>query len=81
MNIIAFLLKQQGKYDEAEAMYRRVLAGREIVLGAEHPDTLSSMENLAVFFHSQDKYDDAEPIARRALAGREMILGTGHPAH
>jgi hypothetical protein len=30
------------------------------ILGASHPDTLRSMNNLAVLYHSQGKYDEAE---------------------
>ncbi|OAF61950.1 hypothetical protein VC83_01568 [Pseudogymnoascus destructans] len=41
------LLERQGKYEEAEAMHRRALEGREKVLGVEQPHTLTSMANLA----------------------------------
>ena len=34
---------EQGNYNEAEQMNRRALASREQVLGAEHPDTLTSV--------------------------------------
>ena len=41
----AGVLRDQGKYGEAEQMYRQVVAVRERVLGKEHPDTLTSMNN------------------------------------
>ena len=34
----------QGKYEAAEEMNRRALAGYEKVLGAEHPDTLKERQ-------------------------------------
>ena len=37
----------EGKYDEAKAMYERVLASRERTLGADHPETLKTANNLA----------------------------------
>lgn len=40
--LVTSVLWHQGKYDEAEAMSRRALAGRETALGREHPDTLTS---------------------------------------
>ena len=44
---------------EAEPLYRRSLAGRETQLGRDHPDTLTSVSNLAVLLDSQGKLDEA----------------------
>ena len=44
---LALVLSYQGKYEEAEAMNRRALDGREKALGKEHPDTRMSVDNLA----------------------------------
>ena len=41
-------LNGQDKYEQAEGMHRRALGLRETVLGKEHPDTLASMNNLAL---------------------------------
>jgi len=38
---------QQGKYSQAETLYREALETQGRVLEAEHPDTLVSMINLA----------------------------------
>ena len=69
----------QGKYDEAEPLYRRSLAGKEEALGPAHPDTLNTVGNLAILFAQQGKYDEAEPMFRRQLAGEEEALGPAHP--
>lgn len=37
-----------GKYKEAEAMHREARESREKVLGPEHPDTLVSVNDLAL---------------------------------
>jgi hypothetical protein len=39
VNNLSFVFGCQGKYEEAEVMHRRALAGRETVLGVDHPDT------------------------------------------
>ena len=39
LNNLALLYKEQGKYDDAEPLYKRALAVREEVLGSVHPDT------------------------------------------
>ena len=41
------LLKTQGRHEEAEPLHRFALAGREEELGDSHPETLSSVNNLA----------------------------------
>ncbi|GAB1310660.1 hypothetical protein MFIFM68171_00870 [Madurella fahalii] len=55
-------LQTRGKYEEAEALYRQTLKLRTRVLGAEHPDTLASINNLANTLHRQGKYEEAEAI-------------------
>ncbi|KAK5107705.1 hypothetical protein LTR62_000899 [Meristemomyces frigidus] len=44
----ALVLRRQGKYEAAETMNRRALEGCEKVLGKEHPDTLTSVSDLAL---------------------------------
>jgi Tfp pilus assembly protein PilF len=59
--------------EAAEEMNRRALAGREKVLGKEHPDTLTSVSILAEVLQYQGQYEAAEEMNRRALAGREKL--------
>ena len=54
-----------GKYEEAEAMHRQALDLRTEVLGAKHPSTLTSMNNLALVLRSQGKYEEAEAMHRQ----------------
>ncbi|KAL8763279.1 MAG: hypothetical protein Q9194_007383 [Teloschistes cf. exilis] len=75
----AWYAAEQGSYDNAEQMNRRALDGREKVLGKEHPETLTSISNLASVLRYQGKYDEAEQMNQRALDGREKILGKEHP--
>jgi hypothetical protein len=67
MNNLALVLQAQGKYDEAETMIRRALAGRQTMLRPGHPETLTSVSILAGFLQAQGKYDEVEPMNRRAL--------------
>jgi hypothetical protein len=73
------LLVRQGKYKAAEAMNKKTLALREKVLGPEHPDTLTSMSNLAGVLGRQGKYEDAEAMNRQTLVLRKKVLGPEHP--
>ena len=44
---------------QAEALHGRCLAGREALLGANHPETLTSMDNFAVLLWKQGKLAEA----------------------
>jgi tetratricopeptide (TPR) repeat protein len=68
-----------GRYASAKASHRNALSLRKEVLGPEHPDTLTSMSNLAGVLMLQGKYKDAEAINRQALALREKVLGREYP--
>jgi hypothetical protein len=60
-------------------MHRRTLGLRETVLGKEHPDTLTTMNNLANVLSDQGKYEQAEEMHRQTLGLRETVLGKEHP--
>lgn len=45
-----------------------------------HPDTLTTVNNLAGILEKQRKYNKAESMYRRALAGQRTQLGADHPS-
>ena len=67
-----------GKYEEAEPLYRRALAGQEAALGAEHPSTLISVTNLGILLRKRNDFASAEPLLRRAMQGFRSALGEVH---
>jgi tetratricopeptide (TPR) repeat protein len=73
------LLRGKGDDAGAEPLCRRALEGNERVLGPEHPNTLSSVNNLAGLLDSKGDYAGAEPLYRRALEAKERVLGPEHP--
>ena len=50
---LRFCLANQGKYDDAEPLYKRALTIKEEVLGPRHPDVASILNNLASLLESQ----------------------------
>ena len=64
---IGYYLYYQGRYEEAEPLYKRALEIRERVLGPDHPDTATSLNNLAILYDNQGRYEEAEPLYKRAL--------------
>jgi tetratricopeptide (TPR) repeat protein len=79
MNNLATVLRDQGKYEQAEEMHRQVLGLRETVLGKEHPDTLTSMYNLAMVLRDQGQYEQAEEMLRTTSHVQHNALHTNLP--
>jgi tetratricopeptide (TPR) repeat protein len=79
VNNLAAVLGHQGKYAEAERLDWRVLEGSEKELGAQHPDTLTSIYCLAYLLHKQKRYIEASEFYQRACDGYKEKLGPQHP--
>jgi CHAT domain-containing protein/Tfp pilus assembly protein PilF len=79
VNNLAGLYWSQGRFGEAEPLFRRALETRERVLGPEHPGTLGSLNNLAGLYERQGRYGEAETLKRRGLEASERVLGPEHP--
>ncbi|KAJ7347989.1 hypothetical protein DFH08DRAFT_670253, partial [Mycena albidolilacea] len=56
-----------------------VLEKRKLLLGADHPNTLSAMGNLAVTYSELGRYQEAEPLETIVLEKQKLLLGAGHP--
>ncbi|KAH7128722.1 kinesin light chain [Dendryphion nanum] len=74
----AWYAGETGRYSVARDMGVSALEAREAILGAEHLDTLTSMNSYAIILQWQGDYKAAEEIFRRALEGREKVLGKEH---
>ena len=75
----------KGQQAKAEPLYVACLEQRRIALGETHPDTLSSMNNLANLYDSQGQYAKAEPLLwvacpeeRRLALGETNSFGYSH---
>ncbi|KZP24461.1 TPR-like protein [Athelia psychrophila] len=76
---VARYFEQRGRYKEAAALCQHALEGQTQRLGADHPDTLTTVDHLADVYERQGMYNEAEVLYRQALAGREQQLGGTHP--
>jgi tetratricopeptide (TPR) repeat protein len=50
LNDLAIVYRAQGKYGEAEGLYKRALAIRERAQGASHPEVAQTLNNLAIVY-------------------------------
>ena len=68
-----------GEYAKAEPLLQEALRIRQKVLGPEHPDTATSLNNLAALYQAMGEYAKAEPLYQEALRIRQKVLGPEHP--
>jgi tetratricopeptide (TPR) repeat protein len=76
---IGMCLYLLGKFQQAEEMHRAGFELRRKAMGAEHPDTLISMNSLANVLQRQGRYWEAEQIYQQTLELRHKFLGQEHP--
>jgi tetratricopeptide (TPR) repeat protein len=76
---IGNFLHFQGSYASSMEIYKQLLDYCLKHRGPGHPDTLRSVNGLAVALEKQGQYEAAEKLYRQALAGREKVLGLEHP--
>jgi tetratricopeptide (TPR) repeat protein len=72
-------LVEQGESKTGEIYLKRSLKIDEVSKGAEHPDTLMSMHNLALTYSDQRRYAEAEKLLTQVLETRKRVLRDDHP--
>ncbi len=70
LNNLAELYRAQGRYADAEPLYKRALAIREKALGPEHPHVAQSLENYAGLLRETGRGTEAAKTEARAKAIR-----------
>lgn len=76
INMLAVLLKDCGRYDDAEPLYQEALALARR-LGPSHRESLSNrLNNLAVFYRRTGRLQQAEALYRESLAISTELFGS-----
>jgi tetratricopeptide (TPR) repeat protein len=65
---LAGLYRIQGKYDEAEPIYKQALAIFEATFGPDHPDVAVFYNNVGGFYFDQDNWAASLEASRKATA-------------
>jgi hypothetical protein len=78
------VMKAPGKdrtrrYEGAKPLDEEVVQTQASKLGADHPDTLTTKNNLALLYLARERYDLAEPLLREVVEGSRRKLGPAHP--
>ena len=69
----------KGNYAEGEKYFLEAKSIREKVLGKEHPDYATSLNNLGVLYYIIGNYVSAEQYYLEAKAILEKVLDKEHP--
>lgn len=75
---LADALKADGKYSEAEIVYRKGLTLDQRLFGAEHPNTLAAANQLADCLRCQRKFEEAIKLHKNNLRSQRRVLGMEH---
>ena len=78
MNSLAATLLRQGRYAEAEKLYRQAFDLQRRVLGPENPHTLATMGSLGWAVAQQGRYAEAEKLERAAFEIERRVQGPEH---
>src|SRR5262249_6434233 len=76
---VANCLAALDQYDEAHRLHRETLERRRSRLGPDHPDTLRSMNNVAVACTALGRHAEARKLHEETLALRTAQLHAQHP--
>ena len=68
-----------GRYGEAEPLYSQALEIRKGSLGDRHPDTVTSLNNLAMLYYAMNRFPEAAAMMAGVVDIFEEILGPDHP--
>src|SRR6266849_4480788 len=77
MHVMGDVYEKLGLYPRAQALQQQSMDIQQRVLGPEHPDTLTSMNNLATDLDDSDA--EAEKLFRETLDIKRRVLGPEHP--
>lgn len=78
-NTLADIYMQLGNLEKAAELRLRVLEVRKDVLGAEHPETLISVNDMGSLMFELGRFEQAETYFRQAYEARRVTLGESHP--
>ncbi|KAF8535317.1 hypothetical protein BDD12DRAFT_893306 [Trichophaea hybrida] len=70
---------EMRRWTEAEELEVQVIETRKNVLGEEHPDTLSSIANLASIYRNQGRWEKAKELQLQVMETSLKVLGEKHP--
>src|SRR3954463_7026102 len=79
LSLLGAVHLRQGKFNEAEGDFSRMLTIYERRLGPNHEDTAAALNSLALVLEKQGDNAGAETLLKRSVTILEKKLGRDHP--
>ncbi len=79
MGVMGQVYGSLGLYGRARALLTQAVDIQHRLLGASHPQTLSSMDDLGWILNREGHYPEAEKLQRETLGLRRRVLGPQQP--
>ncbi len=79
MDALGMAYQRVGRPDSSIPLLRTALATRRETLGEQHPDTLQTLNNLALLLFAEGQYPEAEPLCRALLERVRLTSGQDSP--
>ncbi|KJZ70348.1 hypothetical protein HIM_10277 [Hirsutella minnesotensis 3608] len=76
---LARVYYDEGRWEEAAKLFVQAMETSKTKLGADHPDTLTIMANLALTFSNQGLWEKAEKLFVQVIETSKTKLGADHP--
>ena len=70
----ALVMSESGDWKNAQQLLVQVMDMRKKLLGAEHPDTLTCMENLAATYRNQGRWNEAEQLDVEVMNMKKKLI-------
>ncbi len=78
-NNLAYVMKKEGNFDDAETYFLKALELCHKALGPDHEETATVSNNLGALYLSSGYYEQAREMHMMALEARRKALGDRHP--
>ena len=77
-DVLGQIAARRGDRERGEALLRRVVEGREHLLGALDPNTINALGNLADIVSDQGRLDEARPLYLESVDRLKRYYGISH---
>ncbi|CAK8715854.1 MAG: Tetratricopeptide repeat-containing protein [Candidatus Electronema aureum] len=79
LNNLTELYEEQGRYEDAVLLHKRILTIREQKLGKKHPSVAATLKKLAWTYEVLGRYEQAESLYQQAISIMKSKFPGGHP--
>jgi tetratricopeptide (TPR) repeat protein len=77
--LLAKLCLRERRFDQAEAIFKKLIAAREASSGSDDPLLADDASELAELYERRNQLGEAEALYKLAMSIRERVLGPWHP--